>query len=142
MNQHSFISVSQKFVKSKIQRFPRNQSNCRVAQHASLLTYSASSEISSLYPGKLLGRATINRWFKKLGGGFSDALSKVLQSWWKSSIKTLIARQDSSRTTVMRRFTELGHANKWSTWIPQNLSPNPQKFCLVGSTTAYLSIKL
>ncbi len=71
--------LSAMLLKGNIKELEKNQSNCALTRHASLITYfngySATSALSKL-PDKPVSRETINRCIKKPGDWISDASIK------------------------------------------------------------------
>ncbi len=100
------IFLSLMFLKGKNIGFSNNQSNCRVTQPASRITflyekgYSASSTLFRVYSTfHNKDRATIYRLFKKLEGDISDAWRQIGgRVWW---LKVIIACHE----TLLSSFT-------------------------------------
>ncbi len=100
-------------------------------------------EINSTFPEKKVSRSTVYRWFRKIKNGTCDEPRKVWQRRKRlpivddlvelitknpySTSRNLAKFLNCSKNTILRRLYDLGYKNKWSTWIPHNLSPNHEQ---------------
>ncbi len=100
-------------------------------------------KINSTFPETKVSRSTVYRWFRKIKNGTCDEPRKVWQRRKRlpivddlvepvkknpySTSRNLAKFLNCSKNIILRRLSDLGYKNKWSTWIPHNLSPNPEQ---------------
>ncbi len=56
--------------------------------------------------------------------GYSSGILSLVNKNPYCTSRNLAKFLNCSKSIILRRLTELGYKNRWSTWIPRNLSPN------------------